>query len=777
MAGTVTRFAFTLEGEQKISAPMVVPLRGDPTSSTVGDLVRSLERRLDRKFSPNKAPSVRQLVLADGDALDPLINDDDALDCFWGGSETHHVTVRLFAPSAETQVKAQPATIPDSVKGAFLPTIAVAARPAASSAPPSPAPPSSSSSHSHTTFRSPSVYRCDYESSLSPAVDSAAPSTGSSGTAKRRWRELSGGRSAVAEQMPVPAARIGGSESGNHGHQGQSAAPPSPGVAVSPAGKRPSPVLCVREVSRGPEVREIPRPPDGSAARITGGCLSRRLPSRGGLRPTVTPISPGVRMPHVPLPPPPAVPKSEPPPHRRPFVVEEQQTARREPVQEAADTDPIAGHRMAEMLRWGDMLLKEHRFNEERERSHLMQEEWNVRASLQTKRDGFVCARTEKERKRKLELADVLRRQYTLQQKDEGSARSAVDDTELRERVRIHGLAAHSKASVYGCLSLQGCETMARSAVSLSETEERELRARQAAAEEVDVRDGVGRRERCEAELDEEAGREGVLRECVRERAEAMCAEAARRQRVAWNDAERQDVLDEEGAARCALSTVALVDGQALVGAGVEEGLRIRLRKEAKDAAETSALCGDESTHRSQLMHTELQKRQMYARLANEAYARATSGSVPTPSGWVVSPPRIECPALVGMRSPPQPAPAAIRSTTAPVCVTCTSPTESEATAHRPATTATGASSIECWDGTVVMGSWGFDSNGHPVSSRLRRSASRSSAVTDDFCGSTRKSVTFRSPLRQVFSPTPNNSVMEEGDCVGPAPPATDPID
>ena len=94
----VTRFAFALEDECE-KCTVIVPVRGKPHVHTVGDIIHMLQQRLLKKYAAST--TVDRLILENGDELSPHMNEDDTIDCFWRGPETHRVIVKV-APASES---------------------------------------------------------------------------------------------------------------------------------------------------------------------------------------------------------------------------------------------------------------------------------------------------------------------------------------------------------------------------------------------------------------------------------------------------------------------------------------------------------------------------------------------------------------------------------------------------------------------------------------------------------------------------------------------------
>ncbi|KAJ9442070.1 hypothetical protein DIPPA_13311 [Diplonema papillatum] len=150
----VTRFAFSIDDKGEPST-LVLPIRGDASEKTVGDLIASLQKRLAKKLlasshvPPGQRPAddppsagsphsssesssfpasaadvtVTDLLLPNGDVLTPIVNDDDSLDCFWTGPGTHHVHARFRMDPSTLKLPKQP---PSPVL--FLPNITPAAQ-------------------------------------------------------------------------------------------------------------------------------------------------------------------------------------------------------------------------------------------------------------------------------------------------------------------------------------------------------------------------------------------------------------------------------------------------------------------------------------------------------------------------------------------------------------------------------------------------------------------------------------------------------------------------
>eukprot|EP01062_Namystynia_karyoxenos_P080593 TRINITY_DN8703_c1_g1_i1.p1 TRINITY_DN8703_c1_g1~~TRINITY_DN8703_c1_g1_i1.p1 ORF type:complete len:814 (+),score=229.79 TRINITY_DN8703_c1_g1_i1:90-2531(+) len=813
MAVQVTRFAFTLEHEKGRGAPLVLPLRGDPSRSTVGDLVRSLERRLERKFSPQKPPSVRQLLLADGDALDPQLNDDDSLDCFWAGSETHHVTVCLFAAEPTKAVHTCPTIAP------FLPAIAASVRPAASSTP------SPDTSPVDRAPRAPDGDNGPGSSVGSPASSRSGGQTGKS----RRWRELSGERRALnAAGEPRP------SESGNHGHQGQAAVPPaaSPNCDAIAALRRPLPVVArvpqpppapppwppeqsVQQPQPSPpqwrqqhssaqrrEEQEQPQPQQQQPQQ----CVCAPTPPRA--RGPVRPPSGGSPPQHAPQPPPPAsaaagalsgrAPQrqgarlhSAPGRAERAALAkqlaaqprEQQRAAAAAPPEPSTETPEQAAARerkVAELQRWGDMVWRELHFDQGCDRTLVEQDEARGRLGLRGARQQGIDAHDAVVRRHRQELEDLAQRQATLQRSVESGARKELEAAEQDVRARLRDSFASVKAGIFSLLALSGREAAGREGLEADECYARRRESQREAAAAAWICSAVLAEERESCRHDEAAGRDGLQREAAREWGNLATDERAAHWRVQLADAARDAVRDSESSGRCSLSAAESVEGGALRDAAVDGALAIRLREDAIREAQVKALFGEELRGREALTATELQKRQMYARLEAEAYARTASGDAPPRTAF--SPPRAPPPAIC---APPQQS----RVSTAPTQASARS-ARSSATSAPGTALSSGPPSAAGWDGPLlplvfrdgcasVGVSWdsGCGGGGPAPSSRLRSSLSRgSTAATDD--QEMRKSVTFRSPLRQVFTPTPDNSAqLTDDDLYGPAPPQSDPID
>eukprot|EP01062_Namystynia_karyoxenos_P082020 TRINITY_DN9146_c0_g1_i2.p2 TRINITY_DN9146_c0_g1~~TRINITY_DN9146_c0_g1_i2.p2 ORF type:complete len:722 (+),score=165.86 TRINITY_DN9146_c0_g1_i2:65-2230(+) len=718
----VTRFAFTLEHDGGKCAPLVLPLRGDPSCNTVGDLIRSLERRLDRKYSPQKAPPVRQLLLSDGDALDPLLNDEDSLDCFWGGAETHHVTVCLGSPAAATAAAdGLPVKTAAGSPTPFLPSIPSSARPGVLSTPTSPASvPSSPALRTKGSADAPNPTRVRAKAQRPAGDADSGGSTGSpapSSAKARRWRELSNEKAAAS---PGSATRAVGP---NHGHQGLAAVPPQgdrdaaaraprrpppPAGSVKPATQRSIPVgLC-----GGWDTPGVPVPPSRSPKpltpqappSLTGGCLSRRLPSQGGSG--VGSAAACMTLPRGGG----ATPSSP--------AWSDTLSPSNSPTAEAAAAHAECAHRAEEVARWGDMLLRELLFNEERERCCTQQDEDAGRASVARARQAGVAAREDRLRRHRLELAEMLHRQWRLERSEEGDARRSAEDAQQAARTELQRAEELAAAHIRGVAGLRDAEGGAREAVELAETAARDAERQWERAAAREARDALaaaqaGAQHAALARV-EVAGRIAAAADEGSARAELAASAASDAGCLREAESVRAALLAAELTARRGIAAAEAAEGAARRDACVDGALAIRLRLEAEHDARVRALGEAEGAGRGPLERTELQKRLMYSRLAAEAAQRLHGGADAAAASF-----------------PPVPMPS-------PSC-----PARGAASAD-PSTEAGGAP------------------RERKLSSRLR---SRGSAASDE--QEVRKSVSFRLPLRDTFSPPP----------AGPTPIESDPVD
>ena len=123
----VMRFAFTLDTIGRGKTTLIIPLRGNPGCCTVGDLLKLFTRRLNKKFgTDNSVGSVLRLTLDNGDVLEPGVNEEDVIDCFWRGSGTHKILIEMegsvILPSPPTPVSAPRAFLP-SIHGRGVPAV------------------------------------------------------------------------------------------------------------------------------------------------------------------------------------------------------------------------------------------------------------------------------------------------------------------------------------------------------------------------------------------------------------------------------------------------------------------------------------------------------------------------------------------------------------------------------------------------------------------------------------------------------------------------------
>eukprot|EP01064_Diplonema_japonicum_P038199 TRINITY_DN9167_c0_g1_i1.p1 TRINITY_DN9167_c0_g1~~TRINITY_DN9167_c0_g1_i1.p1 ORF type:complete len:515 (+),score=80.63 TRINITY_DN9167_c0_g1_i1:151-1695(+) len=116
MVTDVTRFSFRVDEGGKTMGTVVLPVRGrlDNIKYTVGDVLTMLRERLVKKGYTGTG-RVESLLLENGDVLDPEMNDEDAIDLFWCGQQTHKVVATLEKSAT------QPAFLPKIYKPKNIP--------------------------------------------------------------------------------------------------------------------------------------------------------------------------------------------------------------------------------------------------------------------------------------------------------------------------------------------------------------------------------------------------------------------------------------------------------------------------------------------------------------------------------------------------------------------------------------------------------------------------------------------------------------------------------
>eukprot|EP00755_Sulcionema_specki_P028646 Sspe_Gene.90370::Locus_61943_Transcript_1_1_Confidence_1.000_Length_2396::g.90370::m.90370 len=720
----VMRFSFVIEGVKTGSA-LVVPMRGEPSECTIGDLVRVLQKRLTKKFAVLKdAPTIVQLILENGDVLDPDVNEEDALDCFWQGSQTHPVTVRLSASAAELLPVLSPEPVVnnkdvDTSKGArsFLPkipgTTAAAVLPAADSASRESTPPSCDGDYRPQQQR------------------------------PRRWRELGSGGG--------PRPKGIRTTTGNQGHQGPSAVKPTPPPAYAPT----------PPTTYSPSCTLAPAPPKAAPPAI-----HRPVHYSGKetevLRAEATSTPPSVR-------------RSETPKEARIATrVDDDEENNTRDVRSAAhcqskasptreNTDDVPGNgglpsrcesleeekvrRQREFRQWGALLIDEEVFNERQDRCSLEAEEGRERAII-TRMDQMcqanIVAAHQREIQRILDHHAFERRQV---EEAEDGARLFIAQEESAANDMLLIASTAERSRLFQMAMLAEKESITRSAIAdhahsaLSELKEEE-RAGRAEASAASLHNEIS-----ELEMLESAGRDGVVREEGRER---ETVEAAGQERVTWvasRDLGRSLVAQCEETERRICEGEEAEQRSVWTDEFVEERLRIIIKEEREHALRVTTLTDEEWAAREMLEATENRKLQMYSRMFAESNARlsrvqAAPAPSPPPGGSSQPSPPTSPPAAMNQRMfatatpPPTYAP--------PYDGLCESPT----CKRRPATT-----------GMVTLGS------------------------SEKWCGQSclsltngsKKSVTFRSPIQEEFSLPLDETASDDGS--GLIPSVCEPID